>query len=128
MVSTKMMDARGLVDFFFEHWVYSHPSVRPCDLYPGKEYTWAYENIPNEYFEKDLKEAPRFDFSVFANLLRQNYWYCREDTSSETPQGYLENRKWYYKQLYGNVFLGKSWYLRKFLNVSSDLIFEPIDE
>ena len=124
-VISKDNGCKGYGRYFFEHWVYSHPSVKPCDLYTGKEYTWAYENIPEGNFidKAYLRMAPRFDFGVFTKLLREKYWYCRDDTSSViTPQTYLENRIWYYKQLYGeNVSLGKTWYLRNFLNVSTDV-------
>ena len=113
---------KGFGRYFFEHWVHSHPSVRPCDLYPGREYTWAYENIPNVNFEKQLREAPRFEFNVYVDLMLQNYWYCREDTNElKTLEGYLENRIWNYNQLYNiSVMEDTSWYLRNFLNISSE--------
>jgi len=111
---------KGFGRFFFEHWVHSHQSVRPCDLYTGKEYTWAYENIPNNNFEKKLMKAPRFGFDHFAELLRKRYYYCREDRSAQSPQTYLENRKWNYKQLYNTTVLDDSWYLWQYLNLSSD--------
>ena len=118
---------KGFGRFFFEHWVYSHPSVKPCDLYPGKEYTWAYENIPEQHFHKDLRKAPRFEFDVFASILHQKYWYCRGDVSSQTPKLYLNNRIWYYKQLYVNVSSPEqSWFLKKFLNAS--LLTDPKKE
>lgn len=107
--------------YFFEHWAYSHPSVRPCDLYPGEEYTWAYENIPDVGFEKELKMAPRFDFGVFVKLILEKYWYCREDTRSVSePKRYYENRMENYRALYNDDFdkVADSWYLRKFLNDS----------
>ena len=107
---------KGYGRFFFEHWVYSHPSVRPCDLYPGKEYTWAYEHVPDVNFTKDLQMAPRFDFGVFVALLLKSYRYCREDKSMNTKQGYLENRKWNYEQLYNISVLDESWYLWNFVD------------
>lgn len=113
---------KGFGRYFFEHWVYSHPSVRPCDLYPGDEYTWAYENIPDVNFTKDMQKAPRFGFDKFVSLLRRSYWYCREDKSSQTILDYLENRKWSYNQLYNTTALDKSWYLWQFLNLSGDSI------
>jgi len=56
---------KGWGRFFLEHWIHSHPSVMPCDLYPGKEYTWAYNNIPDVNFPMDLQMAPRFDLNVY---------------------------------------------------------------
>lgn len=109
----------GFGRYFFEHWVYSHPTVRPCDLYPGKEYTWAYENIPGVNFVKELKLAPRFEFQVFIDLLIHNYWYCRNDKSSQSMRSFLKSRKWSYRQLYNITVLPESWYLWDFLNGSS---------
>ncbi|KAL7551470.1 hypothetical protein ACHAWF_016771 [Thalassiosira exigua] len=110
---------RGYGRYFFEHWVHSHPSVRPCDLYPGREYAWAYDDVPDSGFDKELKRAPRFDFDVYADLLRKSYWYCREDKSPNTPGGYLENRRRGYEALYGTKELDEGWYLWDFLNLSS---------
>jgi len=31
--------------FSLEHWVHSHPKVRPCDVYPG-DFKWQYHNMP----------------------------------------------------------------------------------
>lgn len=109
---------KGFGRYFFEHWIYSHPSVKPCDLYPGREYTWAYENIPDEGFKKNLRKAPRFDFAVYVGLLREKYWYCREDRSSQTRQGFFFNRVFNYYHLYKIPFPDKSWYLWTYLNVS----------
>lgn len=106
---------RGFGRYFFEHWIYSHPSAKPCDLYIGQEYTWAYENIPNINFTKDLKKAPRFGFDVFVALLLNSYWYCREDKSFNQRDSYMENRKVNYKLLYNTTELDESWYLWDFL-------------
>jgi hypothetical protein len=37
---------RGFGRSFYEHWVHSHPSVMPCDLYSGEAFTWGYTSIP----------------------------------------------------------------------------------
>ena len=29
-----------------EHWIYTHPDVRPCDVFDAKKPTWILENIP----------------------------------------------------------------------------------
>ncbi|KAL7536048.1 hypothetical protein ACHAXR_007725 [Thalassiosira sp. AJA248-18] len=111
---------KGFGRYFFEHWVHSHPTVRPCDLYTGKEYTFAHENLPGGNFTKDLQKAPRFGFDVFISLLLKHSYYCRGDTSSlVTARDYLENRKWNYGQLYNITMLDESWYLWPFLNDSS---------
>jgi len=45
-----------------EHWVYSHPEVKPCDLYTDPSFVWGYDNLPETGdFEKDLSVAPRFN-------------------------------------------------------------------
>jgi hypothetical protein len=59
---------KGFGRYFFESWVYTHPSVRPCDLYPGRDFTWSYEHVPSVDFVKELRAAPRFDFDTFAAL------------------------------------------------------------
>lgn len=109
---------KGFGRYFFEHWVYSHPSVKPCDLYPGKEFTWAYENIPIVNFTKDLQKAPRFEFDIFVALLLRNYWFCREDKDAQTREGYLRSRLWSYKNLYNITVLDRSWFLWTFLNTT----------
>lgn len=101
-------DLKGFGRFFFEHWIYSHPSVRPCDVYKGKEYTWGYDNIPDVNFTKDLQKAPRRNAFV-------NSWYCGVFKKSvNNTNGYLEDRKWNYKQLYNVSMLNESWYLWDF--------------
>ena len=42
-----------------EHWVHSHPSVKPCDL-SNSNYTWNYDGVPEDDFEIRLEAAPRF--------------------------------------------------------------------
>ena len=48
-----------------EHWIHSHPSVMPCDLFNDTSYVWGYRNIPNHDFEIVLKAAPRFDLNPY---------------------------------------------------------------
>eukprot|EP00521_Asterionellopsis_glacialis_P007124 CAMPEP_0195284410 /NCGR_PEP_ID=MMETSP0707-20130614/2618_1 /TAXON_ID=33640 /ORGANISM="Asterionellopsis glacialis, Strain CCMP134" /LENGTH=368 /DNA_ID=CAMNT_0040343743 /DNA_START=47 /DNA_END=1150 /DNA_ORIENTATION=+ len=56
---------KGWGRFFNEHWIHSHPTVKPCDLYPFKEYVWNYENVPGENFAKELAMVPRFNYNDY---------------------------------------------------------------
>lgn len=92
---------------------------RAVNALKGKEFTWAYENVPGTNFTKELAPAPRFDFDTFAALQRRqsNYWICREDRDAETPEGYLRDRRRTYRGLYDVRALppGAAWFLRSFL-------------
>jgi len=90
---------KGWGRFFFEHWIHSHPSVMPCDLYPGKEYTWLLNNIPDVNFPMDLQMAPRFDLNAYKKRA------C--DQSEGTTVGH---RKWAYEKLYNTTTLDDSWW------------------
>ena len=50
-----------------EHWVHSHPSVKPCDLYTDKIFQWGYQNLTETSGEKpgdfDFHLAPRYGWS-----------------------------------------------------------------
>jgi len=50
-----------------EHWVHSHPSVKPCDLYKNPKYVWNYEGVPpnGSLVDKELAPAPRFDLMQY---------------------------------------------------------------
>lgn len=59
-------DGRGR--YAAEHWIHSHPTVRPCDLYKDAKFTWNYNLIPkNKIFIKniDLQPAPRFGLEQY---------------------------------------------------------------
>ena len=88
---------KGFGRYFFEHWIHSHPSVMPCDLYPGKEFTWGYNNVPDANFSKNLQMAPRFDLDV--------YKITRGDEGT-----FVYHRMWNYKQLYNITTLDDSWW------------------
>ena len=83
------LPCKGFGRYFFESWVYTHPTVRPCDLYPGREFTWAYSNMPDIPFAKEMRAAPRFDFATFRALARrkEHYNICKEDKDAQTPVG-----------------------------------------
>ena len=55
----------GLGRFAAEHWIHSHPSVKPCDLSSDSNFVVAYENIPVAEFEINLEAAPRFQLEVY---------------------------------------------------------------
>jgi hypothetical protein len=58
----------GLGRYAGEHWVHSHPSVKPCDLYTDPKYVWKSGDIPHvSKFLKDIKlaKAPRFDLQAY---------------------------------------------------------------
>jgi len=59
-------DGRGR--YSAEHWVHSHPSVKPCDLYDDPRFTWNYDGIPvvKEFkAHTRLAVAPRFDLKTY---------------------------------------------------------------
>lgn len=35
----------GAGRFAAEHWIHSHPSVKPCDLHTDPKFTWGYKNL-----------------------------------------------------------------------------------
>lgn len=90
--------------FAAEHWLNSHPSVRPCDVYPGV-YLWAYDNLPeNNLWEPILAKAPRF-------TPMQKY-----ETPEFIAQGFqkaewfhLNGRIYEWKSLYGQIPQNDSW-------------------
>ena len=58
----------GLDRYAFEHWVNSHPDVRPCDVDANDgpdRYSWDYENVPADDFPQLLHPAPRFDLDSY---------------------------------------------------------------
>ena len=63
--------------FAMEHWLGSHPSVIPCDVYPG-DYLCGYMDLPKstDSWIPALKQAPRFPVSVFAKRAAQGSWFC----------------------------------------------------
>jgi hypothetical protein len=50
----------GLGRFATEHWLPSHPSHAPCDVYEGADYIWAYDGVPTTWTPK-LYVFPRPD-------------------------------------------------------------------
>ena len=58
----KAQPCKGTGRYAFEHWIHSHPTNRPCDLYTSSNFTWNYGGLPTELNDDDfrLMEAPRF--------------------------------------------------------------------
>jgi len=59
-------DGRGR--YSAEHWVLSHPNVKPCDLFKDPRFTWNYDGIPKVgEFRKNLELAkfPRFELGLY---------------------------------------------------------------
>ncbi len=65
----------GMGRFAAEHWIHSHPGVRPCDLSTSSDFTWAYENVPEGEFEKRLEAAPRFELTKYRKKFYERK-YC----------------------------------------------------
>lgn len=51
----------GIDRFAYEHWIGSHPGVKPCDIYPDDSYKFGYDNLP-EYnvYQALVQPAPRY--------------------------------------------------------------------
>jgi len=56
---------QGFGRFSSEHWVHSHPTSAPCDLYTKPDYVWNYDNVPRQNFEMELRAAPRFPLKTY---------------------------------------------------------------
>lgn len=52
----------GTERFSAEHWVHSHPTIKPCDLYTNPKFGWGYENLEEFRDAGDfvLEIGPRF--------------------------------------------------------------------
>lgn len=80
----------GRMRWAAEHWIHSHPSVKPCDLYTEPNFLFGYDGLPelSEYLEPlpssstlqleegrrkasskwfSLQQAPRFDLEIFSS-------------------------------------------------------------
>ena len=97
---------RGTGRYTSEHWVHSHSSVRPCDLYDNPEFTWNYDGIPEKPFEINLQQAPRFPLDTYKKQV------CGD--RGHKIEHYYED----YKRLYNITDYGESWWGWKFYNVS----------
>mmetsp|Transcript_29810 Transcript_29810/g.54118 ORF Transcript_29810/g.54118 Transcript_29810/m.54118 type:complete len:376 (+) Transcript_29810:106-1233(+) len=104
---------KGRGRYLGEHWVHSHPSVMPCDLYPGKEFTWAHLRVPLT-LTKELRRAPRFTFDeyVLSGMCLSQY---PETLSS---RDFVRLRKQNYEMLYNITDLDEVWWGWEFLQRS----------
>jgi len=91
----------------FGHWVYSHPDICPCDVYPGP-FTWNHDAVPlHDEWEPQLVHAPRF-----LNLLDYEKYYEKFVTSEDKSRRELVSlaaRIHEWKSLYGQVPNELSW-------------------
>ena len=99
-----------------EHWVHSHPSVMPCDLYPGSEFTWAHLRVPpiDREWKKELVKAPRFKFKeyVLPGMCMDEYPMTLSITD------FVRLRVQNYELLYNITELDSSWWGWEFLQRS----------
>lgn len=59
----------GLDRYAYEHWIGSHPGVKPCDIYPDDSYAYGYNDLP-EYnvYRALLRPAPRYYDNNLINM------------------------------------------------------------
>lgn len=79
--------------YALEHWIASHPSIQPCDLY-SRKYTHGYRDLPTlqTTWKAKLATAPRFDIHTFLKISQlRGAWYCGPA------------RLWEYAWLYGGA-------------------------
>jgi hypothetical protein len=64
--------------YAYEHWLCSHPHLKPCDVY-ARKYTHGYRDLPSltNYWKPKLASAPRFDIHTFLKISAlRGAWYC----------------------------------------------------
>jgi len=74
----------GTGRFALEHWITSHPTFRPCDVYPPIEFQYGYKNLPDSSTATSwipvLRHAPRFpstDLTLTTTKWSGNgTWHC----------------------------------------------------
>ena len=104
-------DGRGR--YSAEHWVHSHPTVKPCDLYTDPKFTWNYDGIPVvKEFKRNLQlaPAPRFELKTY---LKTNIRDCAGRGAS------VKFRIDEYKGLY-NLAPTSDWWGYNFLQEKDD--------
>ena len=101
----------GTGRFAAEHWIHSHPSVMPCDLFKDTSYVWNYDNVPNGDFEIDLKAAPRIDLKPYQSPMKG---VCGDDSGYK-----INDRLTEYQALYAEE-APESWWGWKLFNASHD--------
>lgn len=101
--------------FFMEHWVHSHPAVKPCDLYKGGEFTWGYWDVPASEFEPDLQLAIRRFPGGFNSGL---YRIPKRGACAHGALRYVYDRIWQYDKLYNLEPNQDSWWGWEFFDVT----------
>jgi hypothetical protein len=68
----------GTRRFAFEHWVASHPSIQPCDVYPNARYLYGYDNLPDQdsSWAEQLQTAPRPFLHDNFKAKNRTGWQC----------------------------------------------------
>lgn len=94
-----------------EHWVHSHPSIKPCDLYNNSAFAWGYDGLA-EYQEGD------FDFAIAPR-------YHLDEWPSGCEFSDLTHRLKEYRFLY-NMTPGEDWWGWNFWLGPSDEPLWPI--
>ena len=82
-----------------EHWIHSHPSVKPCDVHPDLAFLAGYKAVPKnaDQIEWDLKLGPRYNMTTF------NHFYLKSDAYCAGWGTNLEDRLLEYDQLYSEA-------------------------
>jgi hypothetical protein len=95
---------KGWGRYLAEHWVHSHPMVKPCDLYPGKEFTWSYHKVPKgaQLEQRELKLAPRFQLEDY--IMRKA---CLNESRIEN---FVSERMANYELLYNITEVDVDWW------------------
>mmetsp|Transcript_18709 Transcript_18709/g.34874 ORF Transcript_18709/g.34874 Transcript_18709/m.34874 type:complete len:345 (-) Transcript_18709:331-1365(-) len=69
----------GTGRFAFEHWVTSHPDMKPCDVYTGR-YRFGYQGITrSQIWEPQLQHAGWIPYTGFSQRWQPSVgreWYC----------------------------------------------------
>lgn len=86
-----------------EHWIHSHPTVKPCDLLMDENFVWSYKSNKILNMTLDLQPAPRFPLSVYlarydkSDMMKHSCGYNPRNNSKV----YEEVRVNEYQFLYG---------------------------
>jgi hypothetical protein len=72
--------------FALEHWIGSHPDIRPCDVYGGN-YIYGYQDLPDEpsSWEPKLQEAPWMPLGTYFKTFAS-----RNEDYKGRPSAYLK--------------------------------------
>ncbi|KAL3903735.1 MAG: hypothetical protein SGILL_010335 [Bacillariaceae sp.] len=67
----------GVGRFAFEHWISSHPDVKPCDVYDG-QYRRSYAALPkwNEPWKPHLQQAGWIPLESWPRFDAKGEWFC----------------------------------------------------